>query len=96
VPDERSVLVHLIDSNNAIATQADGAPANGTRPTSQWRAGDIIIDSHVIALPADLPPGEYSLVFGMYHWPSLERLALSIGGTRQADDVARIPIDVSH
>jgi len=96
VSDERSVLVHLLNSNNAIATQADGAPAHGTRSTSQWRAGDIVIDSHQIALPADLPPGEYTLVFGMYRWPSLERLALRIGDTRQADDVVRIPISVSR
>jgi hypothetical protein len=96
VGDERSVLVHLLNSNNAIATQADGAPAHGTRPTSQWRAGDIVIDSHQIALPADLPPGEYTLVVGMYRWPSLERLALRIGDTRQADDVVRIPISISR
>ncbi len=94
--DERNVLVHLLSPNNAITTQADGAPAHGTRPTSQWRAGDIVIDSHEITLPADLPPGEYTLAVGMYRWPSLERLALRMGDTQQADDVVRIPISVSH
>jgi hypothetical protein len=55
-----------------------------------------VIDSHQIALPADLPPGEYTLVFGMYHWPSLERLALRSGETRQEDDVMHVPIIVTR
>jgi hypothetical protein len=93
--DERSILVHLLDRGGAIVTQADGAPANGSRPTSQWRAGDTVIDSHQIALPPDLPAGEYTLAFGMYRWPSLERLALHIGDTRQQDDIVRVPITIT-
>jgi hypothetical protein len=94
--DERSVLVQLIDRNGAIVAQADGPPARGGRPTSQWQSGDTVIDSRQVALPADLPPGEYTLVFGMYRWPSLERLPMRSGGTRQPDDVARLSITVIH
>jgi len=94
--DERSVLIHLLDGGGAKVAQADGAPARGARPTSRWQAGDTVIDSHQIALPADLPPGEYTLVFGMYHWPSLERLALRSGETRQEDDVVQVPIIVTR
>jgi hypothetical protein len=96
IPDERSVLVHLLGPNGAIVAQADGAPAGGARPTPQWRTGDIVIDSHTLALPADLAPGEYTLAFGMYRWPSLERLTLAIAGARQADDVVRVPITVAR
>ena len=92
--DERSVLVHLLDQGGAIVTQADGPPVQGARPTSQWRAGDVVIDSHQIALPADLPPGNYTLALGMYRWPSLDRLPLSKGGTRLDDDVLRVPVRV--
>jgi hypothetical protein len=94
--DERSVLIHLLDGGGAKVAQADGAPARGARPTSRWQAGDTVIDSHQIALPADLLPGEYTLVFGMYHWPSLERLALRSGETRQEDDVVHVPIIVTR
>jgi hypothetical protein len=94
--DERSVLIHLLDRGGVKVAQADGAPARGARPTTQWRAGDTVIDSHQLALPADLPPGEYTLVFGMYRWPSLDRLALRDGGIRQADDVVRVPILVTR
>jgi hypothetical protein len=94
--DERSVLVHLLDGGGAKAAQADGAPARGARPTTQWRAGDTIVDTHSVALPPDLPPGQYMLVFGMYRWPSLERLPLRDGETRLADDVVRVPITVTR
>ena len=46
--------------------------------------------------PADLAAGEYTLVFGMYRWPSLERLPMHNGPTRQADDVARVPITITR
>jgi len=94
--DERSVLVQLLDRNGAIVAQADGPPARGGRPTSQWQAGETVIDSRQIALPAELAAGEYTLVFGMYRWPSLERLQMYSGATRQADDVARVPITIER
>jgi hypothetical protein len=53
-----------------------------------------VIDTHTVVLPADLPPGQYTLAFGMYRWPSLERLALRDGETRLADDVVRVAITV--
>jgi hypothetical protein len=92
--DERSVLVHLLDPGGAMVAQADGAPARGGRPTSQWQVGDTVLDTHTVALPADLAPGRYTLAFGMYRWPSLERLALRDGETQLEDDVVRVPIMV--
>src|SRR5215213_9752641 len=94
--DERSVLMQLLDRNGALVAQADGPPARGGRPTSQWQAGETVIDSRQVALPADLPIGEYTLIFGMYHWPSLERLPMHNGATRQADDVARVQITITR
>ncbi len=52
--------------------QHDGVPANGERPTGGWRAEEIIIDPHGIALPADLPAGHYMLIAALYD-PAQER-----------------------
>jgi hypothetical protein len=94
--DERSVLVQLLDHTGAIVAQADGPPARGGRPTSQWQPGETVIDSRQVALPADLPAGQYTLLFGMYRWPSLERLPMYSAAVRQPDDVARVPISVTR
>lgn len=94
VPDERSVMVQLRDAAGREVVHADGAPAAGSKPTSTWRAGDLVLDAREIALPADLPPGEYTLVLGMYRWPSLERLPLAIAGARQPEDILSIPVTV--
>jgi hypothetical protein len=40
--------------------QQDGAPAEGNYPTSQWRAGDLVVDAH--ELKVDAVPGTYTLV----------------------------------
>jgi hypothetical protein len=35
-------------------------------PASAWIEGEWIIDEHVLSLPAELPPGSYTLVAGLY------------------------------
>jgi hypothetical protein len=92
--DERSVMVHLLNARGERVAQADGPPASGVRPTSQWRSAELIIDARQVALPANLRPGEYTLLIGMYRWPSLERVSLHNGATRQHEDVLRIPITI--
>ena len=47
-------------------------PRQNTHPTTQWQAGQIVDDRHV--LPLDLEPGEYHVVLGMYHLASGQRL----------------------
>jgi hypothetical protein len=76
--DERSVLIHLRDSKGEKRAQADGPPANGGHPTTTWQQGETVIDQHVLKIPADLPPGQYNLAVGMYHYPSLEPVTLTL------------------
>jgi hypothetical protein len=102
--DERSILIHLRDLNGEKRAQADGSPAGGGRPTSTWRGGETIIDQHTLQIPPDLPPGQYSIAVGMYHYPSLEPvqfhpLAAVEGDTLQKPwrfdgNVVLIPIEV--
>ena len=59
-------FVHLLGADGSVIAQQDGDPVGGFTPTTRWRPGEIIADRHVISLPPDLPPGEYSLRAGMY------------------------------
>jgi len=45
-------------------------------PTNQWHQGEIVMETAVLSLPPDLPPGDYTLGLGWYTWPSFERLPL--------------------
>jgi hypothetical protein len=59
----------------------------GFRPTTTWRAGEIIEDSYDILLGTDLPPGKYELSVGMYDVTTMERLpAYNASGERLLED----------
>ena len=60
------VFVHLVDENGAILAQSDGEPANWSRPTTGWMAGEYIVDDHLLAIPAELPAGDLRLRVGLY------------------------------
>lgn len=68
------VFVHLRDDNGQTIAQADGPPLAGWYPTSQWSPGEIVIDSRVFPVPADLPASTYTLVVGFYDIDTGERL----------------------
>ena len=53
--------------------QADGPPLDGWYPTSQWPAGEIVVDERKFVLPADVPAGTYDLVVGFYDLNSGQR-----------------------
>jgi hypothetical protein len=75
-----AVFVHLLDENGALAAQHDGLPQNGYAPTRTWETGEAIDDRHSVALPSDLPPGDYRLAAGLYDPLTGERLPLADGG----------------
>lgn len=56
------VFLHLLDADGNLVSQSDGEPADWTRPTTGWRAGEVVIDSRALAAPG---PGEYTLSVGM-------------------------------
>ncbi len=73
-----SVFVHVRDLADRTVAQHDGWPRLESSPTSRWKAGDVVLDPHVINLRAELPPGEYRLVAGLY--AEAGRLSLASGG----------------
>ena len=59
-------FIHVVDDKNQIVAQHDGIPGSGKLPTTLWTPGEVISDTHRIALPPDLPPGEYRLKAGLF------------------------------
>jgi hypothetical protein len=95
LPDDYTMFVHVLDTEGRLVAQHDGQPIYGYFPTSQWPPGEVIPDRIAIPLPEDLPPGRYSLIAGMYTWPSLNRLNVADGGT-DFIPLTSISVDAPH
>ena len=68
------VFTHLLGRENLPLAQHDAPPGGGCCPTDTWARGEIVVDEHVIPLGADLSPGTYELVVGMYDEDTDSRL----------------------
>ena len=76
------VFNHLIDSDGQLAAQADYIPLfDGRRDTSAWDDPDEILLGREfrLRLPADMPPGEYTLITGFYDPQTGGRLTAAEG-----------------
>ena len=89
IQDAYSVFVHVTDETGAIVAQQDSAPSGGIRPTSSWRAGEVIIDDHDLFIGADMAEGEYDVWLGLYDPESGVRPAAFLDGA-SADGRVRI------
>jgi len=67
LPDDRDAVIftQLLDGRSQVVAQQDrlGAPSWG------WRRGDAILQLHRLALPEGTPPGQYTLIAGVYTAP---------------------------
>jgi hypothetical protein len=80
------VFIHLVDGAGNIVSQIDTVPAGGARPTSGWRAGEVVSDAHVLTIPDDRPPGSYRLNVGLYNPDDGARLPVTVDGAPQPDN----------
>ena len=86
--DEQSVdwtvFVHALDSEGTLVGQHDGRPDVGFRPTSTWRQGETIFDTHLITLAQGARLEELVLSIGLYDPATGERQRL-LGEAEPAD-----------
>jgi hypothetical protein len=68
-----TVFTHLLSPDGELVAQQDNWPVNGQWPPTCWERNELVVDPYRIQLPADLPPGSYSLQVGWYD---------AAGGTR--------------
>ena len=70
-----TVFVHVLDAAGNLVAQHDSFPVVGTRPTTSWQTGEILVDRHWIVLPRALDLGSrYQLGVGLYRPENGERL----------------------
>jgi hypothetical protein len=83
---ELKAFVHLTDAALAHQpTQHDGDPGGGFTPITRWLPGEMVPDTHHLALPTELAPGRYLLWAGMYEHETVRNLAVLSAGVPEAD-----------
>lgn len=60
------VFVQLLNPDGTLAAQRDSEPSGGQAMTTLWQPNETVIDNHALAIPSDLPAGEYTLIIGLY------------------------------
>lgn len=86
-PIDYQVFTHLYDGKT-MQGQLDGEPVCDNRPTSQWKAGETIIDPYRIPIKPNAQPGSVPLTIGMYNLATMQRLSVSyLDGTPAGDNI---------
>ena len=73
-------FVHILDASGTLIAQSDSLNP-GEFPTRRWSLEKYVRDSHTIQLPPDIPPGEYSVMVGL--WVQAEGWRLPLLDTNQ-------------
>jgi hypothetical protein len=84
-----TTFLHLRDAANKNVAQKDSPPAAGRYPTSLWDAGEVIVDEITLPL-AEVTPGRYTPVVGLYNLATGERLAVP---GNPANEIALEPVE---
>ena len=70
-----TVFVHLWEDDILVA-QHDGPAAGGYYGTERWRPGDVVLDRHLLPLPAAYDPERQRVQVGIYWWETMALLSL--------------------
>lgn len=75
-----TVFVQLVGDNGQVIAQSDRMPVEDTRPTTGWVEGEYLIDTHLLNIPEEIPPGT-QLIAGLYDatQPNFPRLLTTEG-----------------
>lgn len=73
-----TIFAQLLDENGQFVTSFDRPPLDGAYPTSTWLAEQLILDERFVPLD-DVPPGDYTLIVGLYEPATNRRMITPTG-----------------
>src|SRR5690606_30580310 len=91
--EDLTAFVHLLGADGAPLAGYDQPPGGDRYPTQAWLAGDRVVQTMTLAVPADAPPGVYAAWVGVYpaHSGGAERLPVTeTGGREGAHQMVRL------
>ena len=69
-----TVFIHVVAPDGGLCAQGDSLLEHDGLPTSDWRIGLLVKDTYQLPLPIEATPGNYTVLVGIYHWETGERL----------------------
>ncbi|MFN8380170.1 MAG: glycosyltransferase family 39 protein [Anaerolineae bacterium] len=90
VQESWSTFIHLYRNGEFVGVLADGIPHAGRYPTTDWKRNEYVVDSWGLALPDELPQGDYTIRMGMYDPLTGVRRPAWVDGQRATDDSAEL------
>jgi hypothetical protein len=81
-----SVFAHVLGGTDQKWASNDGFPYTSPKRTRRWTVGQVYTDARALQLPADTPPGDYPIEFGVYGGPEGDRLMIWSADGRRSDE----------
>lgn len=89
-------FVQLLNAQGQLVAQQDHPLTNNFLPATRWQPGLTVTDSYQIALPADLAPGAYRMIVGLYDAATGARLPLLVDGLAVGDVVIMNELNIQN
>jgi len=87
IHEDYKVFVHLYHPTvKGLSGQHDSPPGNGAFPTSSWLPGEVVTDSHLVAIEPGAAAGVSKIGVGLYVPATGERLPVLVDGQPQPDN----------
>ena len=92
-PTDYTVFTHLIAENGELLAQHDGPPAGGSKNTTEWQAGETIVDTHQLTFKSGVAgsAGPANLVVGLYDPEDMGNRVM----TSEGQDRVVLPVTVN-
>ena len=90
-PAMLSVMAHLVTQDDRVIAVADGLGFTA----DQWQEGDILIQRHLLEIPANTPPGILWAQTGLYTLDDIRRLPVTVNGVSAGDSLRLASIKVT-
>ena len=88
--DLRGFMQLISSSDGGLVAQQDGIPGGGYAPSTGWTPGELVADRRGLTLPADLAPGDYTLIAGLYDAATGQRLPVTGPDDAAAGDFVQL------
>jgi hypothetical protein len=93
--ENAKISLRLMDASGRQVTQQDGMPIFDAYPTSAWRPGEVIVDTHYLPVPLGTVPGEYRITLSLYS-PSMPDGIKAFDGSILDNHVDLGPVSVAR